>query len=270
MVVRRFSVFDPGKRENLNVQGFVETCLALLDRFLVYIAENKPDILDRLATDLESRYKSAVSSSFEIKDTSSINSDGKILTNFPSLLTACVDFLLEMLNVPRNYEWQPEEIELLTINITRASQLHFYYRVKSLTELVDKEEAIQLLKDFIDSNIAKHARLKEYKDLPTLCESHLTGNQTGDWTIISIDKGRYINRADRCIPHEVLKGFNDPELAYIVACYADYARFKKMNENFVLTRTHTQFDGSYCDNCIHDKRYVDKIEHPSREVFENL
>ncbi|MFW9991733.1 MAG: L-2-amino-thiazoline-4-carboxylic acid hydrolase [Candidatus Odinarchaeota archaeon] len=276
MEIQRFYNFNPDKKQTLNVHGFVETALLALDRYLVYIAGKKPDILDKLVTDLESRYKSAVPSGFGIKDsfnTANVSTGAKKLMDFPSLLTACVDFLLTMLDVPRDYEWQFQEIDLLSLNVTRANQVHFYYRVKSLTELMDREEAIQLLKDYIDFSIANHGQAEQFDDLQSMYESNIketSEDESGDWIVISIDNGRYISRGDRCSPYEVLKGFNDPELTFITSCYGDFAMVRKMNENFVLTRTHTQLNGLYCDTCIHDTRVVDKIEHPPKEVYENL
>lgn len=68
-----------------------------------------------------------------------------------------------------------------------------------------------------------------------------------------------------------MKPFNDPELSYIVACYGDTTGVQAENPNFVLTRTTTLIKGGpYCDNCIHDKRHVSELVHPSNEFFKTL
>lgn len=275
MEVKRLYYYNSDKKQNLNVHGYIETALLSLDRFLVYLAEKKGDVLDEFILYLEPRYKSAVVRNFSSigsLDLSGVSSKTEILMNYPDLLNACASFTLTMLDVSRDYTWEPQELDLLFINVVRASQLHFYYRAELLTELIEREEAIQLLKDYIDFAIANHGQVQKYEDLTKMYEDQIKDSeaQSGDWIAVSAENGKYISRADRCVPYEVLKGINDPELAYIVACYGDYARIKKMNENFVLTRTQTQFDGSYCDTCIHDTRIVDKIEHPPKEVFENL
>ncbi|MHA2297280.1 MAG: L-2-amino-thiazoline-4-carboxylic acid hydrolase [Candidatus Hodarchaeales archaeon] len=275
MEINRLSYYNPDKKRHLNVHGYVETALLSLDRFLVYLAEKKGDVMDEFIAGLEPRYKSAVVRNFSSigsLDLSGVSSKAEILMDYPGLLNACASFTLTMLSVPRDYAWEPQELDLLFINVVRASQLHFYYRAELLTELIDREEAIQLLKDYIDYAIANYGQVKKYEDLTSMYEDQIKDSeaQSGDWIAVSVENGRYVSRADRCVPYEVLKGFSDPELARIVACYGDYARIKKMNENFVLTRTQTQLNGPYCDGCIHDTRIVDKIEHPPKEMFENL
>jgi hypothetical protein len=275
MEVQRLYCYNPDKTRSLNVQDFVETSLLLLDRLLVYLAEHKSDILDEYITGLELRYKSAVTSSFNAIDTLDLsNSSGmKILMDFPDLQKACADFILTTLDVPQEYAWEPQELDLLTENVTRASYHHFYYRAKVLTDLMDKDEAIQLLKEFIDFAMEKYVQVPRYEDLTSMYEENIREsyeNESADWIAVPVSGGRYISRGDRCGPYVVLKEFNDPELAYVVACYGDYGLIKKRNENFVLTRTYTQMNGPYCDTCIHDTRIVDKIEHPPKEVFENL
>ena len=93
--------------------------------------------------------------------------------------------------------------------------------------------------------------------------------EQGDRLVASVENGRYIFRVDRCALQEALKEFNDPELSDIVACYGDYTVFKYINENFVLTRTQTLMNSSYCDSCIHDTRIVEKIEHPTKQFYDN-
>ena len=275
MEVQRLYCYNPDKRNSLNVQSFVETSLVLLDRLLVYLAEHKPGILDEYITGLELKYKSAITSSFKITDTLDLSnvSEMKILTDFPDLLKACADFILTTLEVPQTYAWEPRELDLLTEKETKTSYHHFYYRAKVLADLMDRDEAIQLLKEFIDYALETYVQVPKYEDLSSMYEDNIREsyeNESADWIAVPVSGGRYISRGDRCGPYVVLKEFNDPELAYIVACYGDFALIKKRNENFVLTRTHTQMNGPYCDTCIHDTRIVGKIEHPPKEVFENL
>ncbi|MFX0125952.1 MAG: hypothetical protein ACFFAE_20190, partial [Candidatus Hodarchaeota archaeon] len=249
MEVQRLYCYNPDKKSSLNVPDFVGTSLLLLDRLLVYLADQKSDILDEYITGLELRYKSTVTSSIyavDSLDLSNASTEMKILMDFPNLLKVCTNFILSMLDVPHDYTWEPQELDLLTLNVTRASYLHFYYRAKLLTDLMDRDEAIQLLKEFIDFAIAKYGQVQKYENLTSMYENNIREsfeNESADWIAVSVNGGRYISRGDRCGPYEVLKGFNDPELAYIVACYGDFAQIKKMNENFVLTRTHTQMNG---------------------------
>jgi hypothetical protein len=45
---------------------------------------------------------------------------------------------------------------------------------------------------------------------------------------------------------------------------------KKINPNFVLTRTCTLHTGPYCDNLYHDTRICEKVGHLTRDFYDKL
>ncbi|MFX0095411.1 MAG: L-2-amino-thiazoline-4-carboxylic acid hydrolase [Candidatus Hodarchaeota archaeon] len=274
--VRKLYYYNPDKKRTINIYQFVKSSLQTLDKFLVYISENKPRILNKFISTLEMKYRSEglkAPSKIELFEISQVNVDAKLLNNFPGLLEACRDFVLGILDIPKDNDWNSENIELYAINITKASQLHMYHRVKVLTEIIEREEAIDLVKNYIDQAISNREHGQKYEDLASILNSHIVDAEKyeqGDRLVASVENGRYIFRVDRCALQEALKETNDPELSYIVACYGDYTVFKYINENFVLTRTQTLMNGSYCDSCIHDTRIVEKIEHPTKEFYDSL
>jgi hypothetical protein len=93
----------------------------------------------------------------------------------------------------------------------------------------------------------------------------------GNGVQFRFSKGKQGSKVTRCMGHELLAPFGDPELANLTACYGDKAQIEAQNPNFVFTRSTTlALGGPYCDTCLHDKRHVAEIEHPGPEFSENL
>ncbi|MFX0065919.1 MAG: L-2-amino-thiazoline-4-carboxylic acid hydrolase [Candidatus Hermodarchaeota archaeon] len=273
MKIQKVDIFRPNKKISVNIPRTVESCLLALDRFLVYLAEHRnADILENFIPALEEKYKSEALNSFNNANSLDL-SNLNILMETPELLEATIALILTLLDVPKNYNWESQEINLPQINATKAWVVPKYYYAKQLTELIDKKEAHQFLKDYFEFYVNTYRKASKFEDLNSVHESDIEGvtkNENGAWRSVVINNGRYVSRVTNCMAHEALKVFNDPELAYIVCCSSDSALIKKINENFVLTRTSTLMNGPYCDFCTHDTRIVDKVEHLSKEFFESL
>ncbi len=252
-----------------------ESALLALDRLLVYLAEHKADVLDDFVTGLTSRYRSEVPNSFDNFTSFKLSNKASLemLTDVPDLAEACADLCLTLLNAPEGYAWKPQELELLQIDDVSARYIPRYYQAKLLTELMAREEAIQLLKNFYDFSATTYRTVKRHETITSIYEEDVrrgTEEEGFIWISALLNEGKMAGRTDVCLLHEALKGFNDPELAYVIACHADSVAIQKMNENFLLTRSSTLMDGPFCESCVHDTRVVSKIEHPSREFFEKL
>lgn len=271
----RLDYYNPKKTINVNPQNFAESILLSIDRFLIYVSQQRPSILDTYISDLTKFFGAAIPFSYKNHqgfNQSNINSSSSVLKKYPEFIKVALDLILSFLKLPENYNWEPDDISVLRTDMTRASILPFYYRAKMLAETMERAEAIQLLKDYID-NAVRNQEVQQYEDLDSLYERETQSskeNENSIWSYVKVCEGKYASRTDRCEPYVVLKDFNDPELSYVVACYGDFTRARKFNENFVMTRTTTLMNGPFCDTCFHDTRYVDKIEHPPREFFEKL
>lgn len=74
-----------------------------------------------------------------------------------------------------------------------------------------------------------------------------------------------------CRVQKVLSEYGDSQLTEVVACYPDFAMFRKANESFRLTRTQILMNGGCCcDTCYHDVRHIQDFEHPALDIFTSL
>ncbi len=192
-----------------------------------------------------------------------------------SVLRNCV---LTLLNIPTSLKETSklEQYEIST-NASLKARLHItYYMAKALESIVEKDEAVELCKGFIDYSTEKGDRVIEsvenIEDLFTEKDS-LTGEFSGSFNFVSfvLDTGRVGKKIKRCRWAEILKEVADEEYAYAVACHYDFLAAKKMNPNFELTRTKTITTGNgFCDFIWHDKTKVFEIKHEGCEFWNSL
>ncbi len=270
--VHKVNNYNPNKTTKLNIRNCLEQCLLSIDRFLVYLAEHKPHLLDSFVKNLKFQYKSKISVNFinfDADKLSKATKELKVLSKFPELIDLCINLFLTLLKVPTDFTGEVQELDILDLNISKARLVPVYYLSKLLTEMIKKDEAIQLLKDYFEYAVVAYRNIKQYQDLTAIYEDC---NKQENTILINamINDGIYAGKGFVCLAHEALKEFNDPELAYIICCHGDSAIIRKYNENFVMTRRYTLMDGSYCDTTAHDTRIVTKIEHPSEEFYQTL
>lgn len=148
-----------------------------------------------------------------------------------------------------------------------------YIRLEVLIELVGRDVAIDFTKEYIDKKIM---HLPQRGDGPTCIEDlrkmQIEANIAGkdmDWIGIRFNDNSYCNIVTKCRIHEVLKGY-DKDLMEVLACYPDFAMFKTIDENFILTRTCTLIGGGpYCDTCYHDAKQIETFDHPDDTFMRN-
>ena len=164
-----------------------------------------------------------------------------------------------------------ERIELDNAHFTKSGLLPRFHLYKALIQAAKREHSIALLKGFIDTWYAQQATPQpENSELSPYWEQLEEPSDVTNGVAARLGQGKYVFRVDGCILHDVMQSMGDPEVADLVCCYGDRANFEALNPNFVFTRVHTLMTGPYCDTCMHDRRYVEVIEHPDQAFFRNL
>jgi len=276
MRIEKLDSFLPNKEVSVNVANIVSGNLIIVDRFLVYLEEHKRSILGDFIVNLTSKYKSLISSGMEKINTIIFKETlekSLILKNNINLAKTVVSLVFSVLKVNIDYYEENLEIKRTQLEISRAWLLSRIYFSELLAEMINRDEAIQFLKDYFVYYANNHRKIAKHEDLNSVFESDIEGGRKNDNNLgvsVLIDNKIYASRVDRCMAPEALTDYNDSEIKHIVCCSADHAIVRNTNKNFVLTRTSTLMDGPYCDFCCHDTRYVEKIEHPPREFYEKL
>jgi hypothetical protein len=151
-----------------------------------------------------------------------------------------------------------------------------YIMAVVLKEIMSREEALQFYKEYLEylfvDGEKREPIMEIIEEMLELYESEY--KETFNFTTLKIDQGRVGIKMEKCMTHQALKNLDngfDKEFGYLVACYPDFLTITRMNENFVLTREKSLMMGnSYCDFCWHDKRLVEKVEHPKKDFWEEI
>lgn len=259
-----------------NISNSIENCLVYIDKFLSYLVKNKPDIVDNYLTKLELIVETLTTDSFNYVNNFDFKSLKGLLKNLQKhqvLVDGIVNYHLSLLKMPKDRDLSQQVFTLLHFDVDRGNSYPRYYLLKILTKLLDRDEAIQLFKAYIDLQIIENLERPHRETITEIFELDVkNGKNSESSAFISalLNEGLYAGRVDSCMGYESLKELNDPELTEIITCYADFEKVKKSNKHFVLTRTCTLHTGPYCDNLYHDTRIVSDTKHLPRDFFDNL
>ena len=275
MKIEKISDFRPEKKNDTNILNVVSTNLIIVDRFLKYLIEHKENLLPDFISELEKKYLSVSLAKYNIApgQFDDILDKLTIVKDYPKLIDSITFLVLSALDIPSDYNWDPPILKIPQVTISKAWVVPRIYFSELLTEMIERKEAIEFLKDYFVYYVNTYRKVVTHENLKSVFETDIESGRKGQNTkcvSTMLNEGVYVSRVDKCMVPEALKDYADTEIKHTVCCSADHAIVKKTNEHFAFTRTSTLMDGNYCDFCCHDTRIVDEIEHPTREFFENL
>ncbi|MFX0061694.1 MAG: L-2-amino-thiazoline-4-carboxylic acid hydrolase [Candidatus Hermodarchaeota archaeon] len=274
---KRYGKYSPDRQEKNRYKSVELFELAIFYRFnhlLEFLNELDPKIHQRFISQHTSTIRSMVETNYvqeKAIDLPKILEKFEHLQNYPDLAELVFNLTIKLYNLPPETNWEGEEIEILAKNFYRGLLFQAYYQLLTLTELMNRKEAIDLFIKHGEVYVLTHPRVSKIDALEEFWKS-TTDLADGDEEVRIISEiinGKFIIRRETCLWSEILKEAEDSELAYFVCCYGDYVSCKARNEHFVLTRNHSLLQGyAYCDKVFHDIRIDPDISHPSKEFFD--
>jgi len=276
MNTTHYSEYTQGEKMKFRLSDVIIMSMQSMDKFISYLKSKNPESVSALTKAYESKLDDEMKNEENTTDSALYNSLIAGCTNESAyenvykktcgLLVNLLDFKSDMMN---------KEVGIELEKFHKARLIPAYLRLCALCETLDRNNAIEIMKNYIDENIKSlPSRPDEPDDLMKFMDmQHSFNLQCQDmcWTNCIISEHKYVNKVSKCKVHELLKHYGDKELMEVVACYLDFAMITKTNENFKMTRIQTLIGGgSCCDTCYHDTRYLDSIEHPSNGFFDNL
>ena len=156
-----------------------------------------------------------------------------------------------------------------------------YYRVKAIEDLLGKEECTKLYKQIVEYLI-KETKEQESRDQPadplTLTRTnsrnfilnHYKKFGVANFTLGIYDEYKEIYRFDKCIVHEVLKEFDDPDIAYLSSCYLRDSPSSNEGYTIRMRKTQTLHHNDFCDELYWNNHVHPDAEQPSLEFTKNM
>lgn len=275
--------YDKSDLESLQkIQPFEfmkKTSLKRLNYLLGFIKKNKPEILTSFIQNLETKLQDLTVKNHlrnKLIDLTDFNSNFSNLRNYPDLVFNCINYYLQILQIPQEVDFLKENIEVTNWNYINSFLQFRYYYAQALTETIDRKEAINLFKEYIDSYVKSTSSSPGYDSLEEFRENRVSRkvfSANVGWIIIQgeIKDGKFPQRKDTCMWDDAIRDLPDIELKYLAACYGDFQGYNNNNENFILTMEHTIVEGHpYCSCVVHDIRTNNDLTHPNKEFFDNM
>ncbi|MHA2224823.1 MAG: L-2-amino-thiazoline-4-carboxylic acid hydrolase [Candidatus Hodarchaeales archaeon] len=261
--------YDEDAIIEVNISKHISEGPNRLESFIQTVKSTHPSSLDIVIDELSNRFKSS-----EYTPKSEIL-NYQVLQNHPTLLkNACGALLTPILSETMI----TNETLSVKINIRSLlrSRLFFSYQIAlSLTSIMSRKKSISYFQEFIDQGTKKMRDPSNYLEKLDAINEEVDKFQklfqSHNLIDFKIQEGKAGYKMLKCKWYEVMKELNDPDLSYAVCCHYDFEAAKNMNPDFVLTRENTIMEGhGYCDFCYHDTRLINKVEHPSKEFWEEI
>lgn len=189
-----------------------------------------------------------------------IQDDLEYLKVDDQLTSLVIRFMSKKLAIEENSKIVSEISKFTSLNWAKSFECLSYCRVKAFTDILGKDEGLNLYTKVIKSYITERNKKSKIDETQTVksrneraakrwCKEGIT-----DFTFTFIDDDQVIYRFDRCVTHEALKDYNDPDIAYAASCYI--ADIEEWNQGDVihLRRTQTLHHGDFCDELYYDTR----------------
>jgi hypothetical protein len=271
MEFKRTDTFTNNETTVISIQESTSRVVGGLNLFLEKLLEERPEIYAEYLERLSRKLLSLTSDPFHDYYDNPNPMLREAVRNLSDLERLYCKYSHQLLEIPIDHSSETFEVTWHTHD--RAIFFPAYYRALVLCQIMGREEAFAYLKEYIDSVI--YGRTKPSLDLEDLDslweEEEEEGSHPSYGVGFRMNRGKFGWRVEKCVISDVMEPMNDPDLCHILVCYGDTASFESMNPNFVYTMPRTLMQGDQCcEKCFHDRRHIDKVEHPSEEFWESL
>ena len=286
MLIKSYNCYNDQAEGKINPMNIIGQTFRTTDIVITKLREIKPEFLENYVTALTRKLNTLVktkksnSNLFDLKDfTSELN----VLSNYPELLKAILNFITHTLMIPKGYKPEQGEINLLYSNIFKAREIFSYHRVKTFVELLGNKKGSIIYKKIvpdliIDMNKQKIQNIDKTKDPTafTVTEQRDNAIETRcriglvDFTAVTFDDYMVLYRFDKCGVHEALKEFADPDIAYLCSCYLGDAEGFNDGKIIHMRRTQTLHHGKFCDEFYWNDMVHKNPDQPSLQFTESL
>lgn len=277
----KYDIKDLNNLQELQPLEFAKkTVLKRLNYLIGFIKKEKPEILQNFVAKLNIKFAKFLNESFvdenDIKAID-ISKDFIHLKVYPDLIYNCLNYYLQLLKIDLTRDWSKDKFKVPNKNYIQSFLYHRYYNALVLTEILERNQAVQLFKDYINAYVKSIApERSKYETLEEFRSARIP--KEGDppnigWEIVhgKIKNGKFPQRKDTCMWDDAIKELPDIELKYLAACFGDFQSYNNNNPNFILTMSHTIVEGyPYCDCVVHDIRINEDLTHPPKEFFNNM
>jgi len=279
MKMKNHMCYNPKAETEVDPVNWIQGQMGSMNSVLKYLTEIKPVFVEDYTQHLIKRIEKAIKAIGKKEgfyDFPKIAEKFEFLDKNPKLRKLTRDFILAHANPMKKSPNNPEKYLVYGYNHSMAFRRIAYHRVKSFAELLGKEEGVKLYTEIVIRIIREVSKKRpEEEDITNrkYCERAIKSwcdYGMADFASCELDEHMTVFRFDSCFAHEVLKDFNDPDIAYYASCYvADLPAF---NEGRIIRvrRSQTLHHADFCDELYWDARVHKNPEMPSLEFTSKI
>jgi len=200
MDVKKVQNYSENAKTVINLSERLPQYVKGLDIFLESLQKKKPEIYDDYLIALRNKLLSLILKPEVDLQAISIPNFQEELQKYNNLQKLYFTYIFQLLGVPENYS--SETIQLLWSNYDRSSLYPFYYRCLILCEILERNRAIEFLKEYVDTiNYEQNQPNLELEDLNYMWERDTREQENPrpmEFIAFRLHKGKVGGRVDRC------------------------------------------------------------------------
>ncbi|NHJ49059.1 MAG: hypothetical protein FK733_14830 [Asgard group archaeon] len=265
---------------DFNLNKYMIEHVMKTDTLITQLIKINNDILKEYIEALRKRLVTEVSN-YTI-DTNSINFEENsielsYLNKDIKLKDLIINYLAKRIGLPENSKITSELIEFPNLLMFKTYHALSYYRVKALTDVLGKEEGLKLYTKVLNLFVKEWYKDEEINPNQTVRSRNERAVKNwckygvGNFTFTFIDNDQVIYRFDKCVTHETLIEFNDPDIAYASSCLIGDIEEWNKKDVIHLRRTQTLHHADFCDELYWDSRvHTTPPKQPTLEFTKNI
>jgi len=262
METRRFTLAE-NVRVDFPLREDLGRILSSLEAFRAYVRQEAPEMVEAFEAELLQSF---------LREVPERASRPIVNGGDDALARACVAYVLNLLG--RNDEDLDAVLEIDRADAVRARLYPAFQRMRVLRDVMGARLGIPFLKTYINRRTYAMTEPDE-----TIENVDRYWNEIADpgfqsptsGVAVRFHEGKCAFRIDRCLWADVAEPLGDPEISFLACCYGDTAGIEALNPHLAYTCPMTLIGGDpFCDKCLHDRRFVDEVGHPSRAFYEDM
>lgn len=279
MEIKSYNCYNEKSELESDPKNWINYQYGFMNSIIKYLNEFKPDFVKDFILHLKGRIGKAIDSIeqkegiYELPD---IEAKYEFLDDNLELKKLIKEFFLVHLNPMKKSQENPERYIVNFYNRAKAMERLSYHRVKTFAELLGKEDGIKLYTKIL--TLIQEDMKRDHQEPDDVSITKNRENAIKSWCKIGLcdftygvlDEHITIYRFDKCFTHEVLKDFNDPDIAYYASCYIGDLPTRNDGLLICMRRTQTLHHGDFCDELYWDSRHHKNPEQPSLDFTRKL
>ncbi len=277
MRIETYKNYNPKVKRMTQPKAIILEVFGKMDYTLKYLEKMRPQVYDEYVAAFKKRLADEVGDfSFDANrfDLSEAREGYGPLNDLLDVQDLIVQVVAKYLPLPAEYVPDEEEIEVVVLEEMKATFLVPYLRVKAFTDVLGREEGIQLWKDLVIQIIDDEMDdIEERPPMPEFIELSIKGFAEGnasDFTAVVYDDHKMLLKFDRCIVHEAFTYLNDPEIVFLSYCWTGNVEDERTTNIRRRRRSESLHLGEFCDEFFWDNDVHPDAEHPSLEFMRGL